>query len=135
MSSQYFTAEEIEEHYKKNRIHDRQVEYTDATFTNECQAILTTRDGRHYKVYYCEKLSMSGAHPCFKGQECEELFLIPKLTLELGYSSTPEPETRISDDIMKADRGELVEMLENTEEELVGCAAPHRHSAGRQRHH
>lgn len=62
---------------------------------------------------------MSGAHPLFKGQECEELFLVPKLTLELGYSSTPEPETRISDDIMKADRGELVEMLENTTEELL----------------
>lgn len=119
MSSQHFTEEELEEHYKKNRIHDRQVEYTDGTFTNECQAILTTQDGRHYKMYYCEKLSMSGAYPCFIGQECEELFLVPKLTLELGYSSTPEPETHISDDIMKADRGEVVEMLANTTEELL----------------
>lgn len=119
MSSQYFTEEELEEHYEKNRIHDKQVEYTDGTFTSECQAILTTRDGRHYKVYYCEELSMSGAHPCFIGQECEELFLVPKLTLELGYSSIPASETRISGDIMKVNKGELLEMLENTAEELL----------------
>ena len=55
----------------------------------------------------------------FTGQECEELFLVPNLTLELGYSSTPEPETRISNNIMEADRGDLLEMLENTQEELL----------------
>lgn len=42
MSSRYFSEEKIEEYYKKNRIHDRQIEYTDDTFTNECQAITHT---------------------------------------------------------------------------------------------
>lgn len=82
----------------------------------EYSAILNTPDGRHYRVYYSEYRG----DRFFNGQECEELFFVPKLTLELGYSISLEPETRISDDIMKADRGELVEMLENTEEELLG---------------
>lgn len=116
MSSRYFSEEELKEYYEEERIHDEQVEYT-RNYDIYYSAILTTPDGRHYHVYYCENTGMGGRY--FNGQECEELFLVPKLTLELGYSSTPEPETRISDDIMKADRGELVEMLENTEEELL----------------
>lgn len=116
MSSQYFSEEELEEYYGEERIHDEQVEYT-RDYDIDYSAILTTPDGRHYRVYYCENMGMGGRY--FNGQECEELFLVPKLTLELGYSISPEPEIRISDDIMKADRGELVEMLENTEEELL----------------
>jgi hypothetical protein len=117
VSSRYFSEEELEEYYGEERIHDKQVEYT-RNYDIAYSAILTTPDGRHYRVYYCENTGMGGRY--FNGQECEELFLVPKLTLELGYSSSPELETRISDDIMKADRGELVEMLENTEEELLG---------------
>ena len=115
MRIQYFTEEELEEYYEENRIHDKQVEYTDNYDSIDYSAILTTPDGRHYRVYYSD---IDGDRR-FTVLECEELFLVPKLTLELGYSSVPEPETRISDDIMKADRGELVEMLENTTEELL----------------
>lgn len=117
MGSRYFSEEELEEYYEENRIHDEQVGHAD-NYEIYYLAILTTPDGRHYRIHYCENMGMGGRY--FNGQECEELFLVPKLTLELGYSSSPEPETCISDDIMKADRGELVEMLENTEEELLG---------------
>lgn len=117
MGSRYFSEEELEEYYEENRIHDEQVGHAD-NYEIYYLAILTTPDGRHYRIHYCENTGMGGRY--FNGQECEELFLVPKLTLELGYSSSPESETRISDDIMKADRGELVEMLENTEEELLG---------------
>lgn len=115
MSSYYFTEQELEDHYSADHIHDEEVEYVDDNDI-DYSAILTTPDGGHYRVYYSEYRG----DRFFTGQECEELFLVPKLTLELGYSISPEPETRISDDIMKADRGELVEMLENTEEELLG---------------
>ena len=39
---------------------------------------------------------------------------------DLAITVNSNGESCISDDIMKADRGELVEMLENTEEELLG---------------
>ena len=116
MSSRYFSEEELKEYYEEERIHDAQVEYT-RNYDIAYSAILTTPDGRHYHVYYCENTGMGGRY--FNGQECEELFLVPKLTLELGYSSSPEPETCISADNMTADRGELMEMLENNEEELL----------------
>lgn len=114
MSSQYFTEEELEYYYSENRIHNKEMKETDdgdIYYT----AILTTPDGRHYLVHYSEW----HGDRFFSGQECKEMFPVPKLTLEMGYSDTPIPETRISGDIMKADRGELVEMLENTEEELL----------------
>jgi hypothetical protein len=115
MKTQYFTEEELEEYYEENRVHDKQVEYTDNYDSIDYSAILTTPDGRHYRVYYSE----NDGDRYFTVLECEELFLIPKLTLELGYSSIPASETRISGDIMKANRGELLEMLENTAEELL----------------
>lgn len=114
MGSQYFTDEELEYYYSENRIHNKEMKETDdgdIYYT----AILTTPDGRHYLVHYSEWCGDS----FFSGQECAEVFPVPKLALEMGYSSTPESETRISDDIMKADRGELLDMLENTTEELL----------------
>ena len=43
----------------------------------EYSAILNTPDGRHYRVYYSEYRG----DRFFNGQECEELFFVPKLTV------------------------------------------------------
>lgn len=117
MRTRYFSDEELEKYHKEGRIHDDKVEYTDV-HEIYYTAILTTPDGRHYRVRYYQYKNYPDDRYFY--DECEELFLVPKLTLELGYSSIPASETRISGDIMKADRGELVDMLENTTEELLG---------------
>lgn len=116
MRTRYFSDEELEKYHKEGRIHDAKVEYTDV-HEIYYTAILTTPDGRHYRVRYYQDKNYPDDRYFY--DECEELFLVPKLTLEMGYSSIPASETRISDNIMKADRGELVEMLENTTEELL----------------
>lgn len=59
-----------------DHIHDEEVEYVDNNDI-EYSAILTTPDGRHYRVYYSEYRG----DRFFNGQECEELFLVPKLTV------------------------------------------------------
>lgn len=116
MRTRYFSDEELEKYHKEGRIHDDKVEYTDV-HEIYYMAILTTPDGRHYRVRYYQYKNYPDDRYFY--DECEELFLVPKLTLEMGYSSTPEPETRISNDIVTLDRGELLEMLENTAEELL----------------
>lgn len=116
MRTRYFSDEELEKYHKEGRIHDDKVEYTDV-HEIYYTAILTTPDGRHYRVRYYQYKNYPDDRYFY--DEYEELFLVPKLTLEMGYSSTPEPETRISNDIVTVDRGELLEMLENTAEELL----------------
>ena len=116
MRTRYFSDEELEKYHKEGRIHDDKVEYTDV-HEIYYTAILTTPYGRHYRVRYYQYKNYPDDRYFY--DECEELFLVPKLTLEMGYSSTPEPETRISNDIVTVDRGELLEMLENTAEELL----------------
>jgi hypothetical protein len=116
MRTRYFSDEELEKYHKEGRIHDDKVEYTDV-HEIYYTAILTTLDGRHYRVRYYQYKNYPDDRYFY--DEYEELFLVPKLTLEMGYSSTPEPETRISDDIMKTYREELVEMLETVIEGLL----------------
>lgn len=86
MRTRYFSDEELEKYHKEGRIHDDKVEYTDV-HEIYYTAILTTPDGRHYRVRYYQYKNYPDDRYFY--DECEELFLVPKLTLEMGYSSTP----------------------------------------------